>query len=138
MLACSLVSRDYAGDGFIAVVAAADWDTDAVSYPQALAPAGVIDRDLHRSHRNKLACLPCPRKMALGVAPEPTSEDSLKRGALLLRSAHIEVQHPRPRRAWLVVVVAARQRNREVGQVNAVRLAILNQPRKNPHADAMR
>src|SRR5205085_1573420 len=137
-LARSLVPGNHTCDGFVALIATADSDTNVVSNPQALATARVIDRHLHRSHRNKLACLPCPRKMALGIAPEPTTEDSFKRGTLLLRSARMQVQNPCPRRARLVVVVAARQRNRQAGQVNAIRLAILNQPRKNPHADAMR
>jgi len=69
----------------IALVATADSDTNVGSYPKALATGRVVDRDIHRSHRNKLACLPCPRKVERGVTTELTGEDSLKRRTLLFR-----------------------------------------------------
>ena len=68
---------DHARDRFAAGVAIADPDADAVAYPQSLAMACVVDRDLDRSHGDKLARLPRPREVPLRVPPEPTGEDSL-------------------------------------------------------------
>ena len=79
----SLMPGNHACDGLAAGVAIADPDAYVVAYPQSLTMACVVDLDLDRSHGDKLACLPRPWEVPLGVAAEPTAEDPLECGALL-------------------------------------------------------
>ena len=138
LLAGLLVAGDHARDSLRTGVTIADANAGAVAYPEALAVPGVLDVDLDRSYRNELARLPGPREMPKGVAAQPAGEDTLERGALLLGGRGVEIQRPRPRRAGLVVAVAAGQRDRQPGKVCAVRFAVLDQPRQHPHAHAVR
>src|SRR3954471_7003616 len=133
-----LVAGDHARDGLAADVTIADANADAVAYPEALAMAGVLDVDLDRSYRDELARLPRPREMPKGVAAQPAGEDALKRGALLVGCRGVEIQRPRPRRAGLVVAVAAGQCDRQPGKVGAMHCALLDQPRQHAHAHAVR
>src|SRR3954454_7064112 len=138
LLAGPLVAGDHARNGLATRVPVADADADAVADPQPLAATGVVDVDLDRPHRDQLARLPHPRKVLLRVAAEPAGEDAFERGALLLGRARVEVQHPRPRRPRLAVAVAERERDRKPGDVEAVDGTVLDQPRQDAHADAVR
>jgi hypothetical protein len=132
------VPGNHTGDSLAAVVAVADPDADAVADPQPLAPLCVVDVNVDRPDGNEFARLPRPRKVGFHVAAETTREDSLERGALLAGRPRVDVQHPRPGRARLVVAVAAGERDGEAGEVGAVRIALLDQPREDTHADAVR
>jgi Predicted metal-binding integral membrane protein (DUF2182) len=69
----SVMAGNHTRDGLVALVSIPDSDTNVILYPQALATACVINGDLHRPHRNKLARLPRPREMTLGIATETAS-----------------------------------------------------------------
>ena len=132
------MARDHAGDRFLAVVAVADPDADAVADPQPLAPPRVVDLDLDRPDGDELARLPRPREVGRGVAAETTGEDpsSAARCSLVARASRYSTHvHGEP---GLVVAVADGQRDREPGEVDVVHGALLDQPREHAHADPVR
>ena len=138
LLADAIMAGDHARDRLRAGVAIADPDADVVADPQELAPPRVVDLDLHGAYGHELALLPRPREVGGGGATELAGEDRLERVALPARRAGVEVQHPGPRRARLIVAVADRHRHRKAGQVGAVQSPLFDQPRQHAHADAVR
>jgi hypothetical protein len=58
LLARSLMPGNHARERLAALVPVSDSNADAIAYPQSLAAPRVIDRDLDRSYRHKLAGLP--------------------------------------------------------------------------------
>src|SRR5438874_8385069 len=87
--------------------------------------------------RDELAPLSGPGE-ALGVAAEPAAEDRGEAILLLGRRALVQVEHPGPRRARLIVVVAAGDGYRKPGESRAVGLAVVDQPGEGERADAVR
>src|SRR5437764_6861285 len=126
-----------AGDRLITLMAIADSDSDLIANAKPLATARMVDDDLNRPHRDRVASLPRPREVPLRVAAEAAGEDVLECGTLLGGRLSVEVQDPGPGGARLVVAVAARQSNRKTSQVDTVRVALLDQPREDSHADTM-
>src|SRR6185295_5622580 len=106
LLAGLLVAGDDARDGLLAQDAITDSDIHALTDAQPLAPTRMVDIDRNRAHRDELAGLPCPRKVALRIAAEPTGEDPLQGVTLRHRAARVEIQDPRPRRTGLIIAVA--------------------------------
>src|SRR3954454_4863695 len=69
LFAGPLMSGDNAGDGLIAVVTITDADAHEIADSQTLPSPYVVDLDIDRSHRDKLAVLPCPREVDHRVSP---------------------------------------------------------------------
>src|SRR2546426_5240107 len=105
-------------------------------HAEPLAPGCVVDLDLRRLHRHEVARLPGPRELLDLLTREPPGPDLLECPVLLLVAALVEVEHPRVRRALLVVAVARRERDREAGEVSPVHVALEDLPRKRALADA--
>ena len=60
------MARDNAGDRLVTVVAITDPDAYEVTDSQSLPAPRVVDLDLDRSHRDKLAVLPGPWEVVHG------------------------------------------------------------------------
>src|SRR4051812_31501153 len=138
LLARHLAAGDDAGDRLGPVVAVADADADAVADAQPLAPPRVLDLELDRPHGDELARLPRPREVLQRVAAAPARVDLLDGAPLLVRRAAVHVEDPRPGRPLLVVAVAGGHRHRQPGEVDALGVTVLDQPREDAEALAVR
>src|SRR4029450_5940027 len=72
------------------------------------------------------------------LAHGPARPDLLELMVLFRRAAFIEVEHPPPRGAFLVVAVAPGHDDAEVGEVEPVGLAVDDLPGEDAFADPMR
>src|SRR5205085_6270429 len=124
-------------DGLIAGVSIPDADADPVTYSQPLATPGVVDVDINRACREELTGLPGPGEMTLCIATQAPGEDLFEQSTLLHRGPRIHIQNPRPWRARLVVAVTRGDRDGDAREIGSVGLALLDQPRENPKADAV-
>jgi hypothetical protein len=61
-----------------------------IANAKSLTTARMVDDDLDRPHRDKLACLPRPREVPLRVAAQALGEDVLKCGTLLGGALSVE------------------------------------------------
>src|SRR6185369_15822123 len=82
--------------------------------------------------------LPDPRALLLRRAAELAGQDRGERLALRLVAAVVDVEAVRPRRARLVVVVAAHEHGGEAGEVDVAGMAVAHDPRQCAGADPER
>jgi hypothetical protein len=128
LLSRAVVARDHAADRLVTRVAILDPDVDVVADAKPLAPAGVLDLDPDRAHRDPLARLPRPGEVLGRVAAQLAGEDRFQRGALLSCGTRVEVEDPTPRSPRLVVAVAERECGRQPGEIDAISRAVRDQP----------
>jgi hypothetical protein len=132
------MARDDAGDRLVAFVRALDVDRDHVAHPEPLATRRVVELDQRRLHVEQVARLPRPREVLDLLAGDSPGPDLLERLMLVGRSALVEVEDPAPRRSVLVVAVASRHHDSQVGQVEAAGFAVDDLPAERALADAVR
>src|SRR5213075_2736180 len=82
--------------------------------------------------------LPGPREVVVRLAAQRPREDALQRLALRLGAALVQEEDVRPRRALLVVAVAAGERDGESRDVDVADLPVLDDPGERAEADAVR
>src|SRR4051812_46947522 len=132
-----VVPRDHARDGLGVGDRLAHADGDVLAGAEPPATRLVLDLDRDRTDAERPARLPRPWEVhERGTVPR-AGEDGLERWALALVRTLVEVEEEVPRRARLVVVVAARQHGREPGEVDVARVAALDRPRQRALADAV-
>ena len=82
-----------------------------VADPEPLAARSVVELDLRRLDAEEVARLPGPREVLELLAGDAARPDLLERPVLFGGAALVEVEHPAPRRAFLVVAVARGHRD---------------------------
>ena len=102
--------------------------------------ARAVRHELDRADADvdQVAFLPHPRQHGDVTAVHRAEEDVFERRALERVAALVDVQHDAPRRAGLVVVVADDERGREARDVDVVDAPVLDRPREDAEADAVR
>ena len=123
-----MVAGDHAGHRLLVGHRLPDSDRDLAAGAEPAAPGRVVDLDRHRAHAQQVALLPRPRELLQGRSPEASGEDLLEGIALALVGALVEVEVEVPRRARLVVVVAAREDDVQPGEVELPGPAALDLP----------
>src|SRR4051794_33699294 len=128
-----LVARDAAAH----VVLAFHRPSREDARPLADAKLLAVELDLRPPHVDDEARLAHPRQPQDPLASRATEEDRFEGGALLAISRSVDVEHDRPRRAGLVVVVAARERDVQSIQVDPVEGAFGDVPAQEAEALAV-
>ena len=82
-----------------------------------------------------MALLPRPRKVPQRVTRERAGEDALQCVPLPIVGVLVEIEDVAPRRTWLVVVVAHRDRDLAAPERHVLDSAVLDRP--GEHAEAL-
>src|SRR4051812_6057398 len=128
-----LVARDAAAH----VVLAFDAPSREDARPLADAKLLAVELDLRRPHVDDEARLAHPRQPQDPLASRATEEDRLEGGALLRVAGLVDIEDERPRRARLVVVVAAGERHVQSAEVYPLEGAVGDAPAQEAEALAV-
>ena len=113
-----------------------DAEKNAVGHAEEPPLAHMIELDPARADAAQDARLAVPREPQDLGAAAPAEEDVGERGLRIRGSGVVDVQRDRPRRARLVVVVTADERDGRARELDVAGSPVLDEPREHAHADA--
>src|SRR4051794_9188267 len=112
----------------------ADAHGDRAPRPEPAAPGGVVDLDPAGDDLEQVAGLERPRELLQRGAAQPAAVHVRERAPLIRVSPLVQVQHPAPRRPWLVVAVPDHHHHAQTGHVEVADPPLLDPPRQRAGA----